>query len=49
MASNKATIGNLFNYDLDFQGGSSTNVTFNEDMSLEEINEIIKEVRYGEK
>ncbi len=37
MGMNKASLGNLFNYDLDFQGGSSTNVTFNEDMSLEEI------------
>ena len=27
------------NYSLDFVGGTSTNVTFNEDMSLEEINE----------
>ncbi len=37
MGMNKASLGNLFNYDLDFQGGSSTNVTFNEDMTLEEI------------
>ena len=36
------------NYSLDFVGGTSTNVTFNEDMSLEEINEkvipVVKEV-----
>ncbi len=44
MASNKAAIGNLFNYDLDFQGGSSTNVTFNEDMSLEEIDSKVKPI-----
>ena len=37
MGMNKAKIGNLFNYDLDFQGGSSTNVTFNEDYSMEDI------------
>ena len=37
MGMNKAKLGNLFNYDLDFQGGSSTNVTFNEDMSLADI------------
>lgn len=28
----------ILNYGLDFQGGTSTNITFNEDMSLEEIN-----------
>lgn len=37
MGVNKARTGNLFNYDLDFSGGSSTNVTFNEDMSLSDI------------
>ena len=34
---NKSSIGNAFNYSLDFQGGTSTSVTFNEDMSLERI------------
>ena len=29
----------ILNYSLDFVGGTSTNVTFSEDMSLEEINE----------
>ena len=52
LGMNKASIGNLFNYDLDFQGGSSTNVTFNEDLSLEEIDAkvspIFKEVTGGD-
>ena len=34
---NKSSIGGVFNYGLDFKGGTSTNVTFNEDMSLERI------------
>lgn len=37
MALNKGSIGGAFNYGLDFQGGTSTSVTFNEDMSLERI------------
>ena len=37
MGINKGSIGGAFNYGLDFQGGTSTNVTFNEDMSLERI------------
>ncbi|MDO4266440.1 MAG: protein translocase subunit SecD [Eubacteriales bacterium] len=37
MGINKASIGDMFNYGLDFKGGTSTNVTFNEDMSLEDI------------
>jgi len=37
MAMNKGSIGGIFNYGLDFKGGTSTNVTFNEDMSLEQI------------
>ena len=32
-----ATTGKALNYGLDFQGGTSTNVTFNENMSIEEI------------
>ena len=32
-----ARSGNALNYSLDFVGGTSTNVSFNEDMSLEEI------------
>ena len=34
---NNATTGNILNYSLDFVGGTSTNVTFNEDMSLVDI------------
>ena len=37
MFMNKSSIGGAFNYGLDFKGGTSTNVTFNEDMSLERI------------
>lgn len=37
MGINKSTIGGAFNYGLDFKGGTSTSVTFNEDMSLERI------------
>lgn len=34
---NSATTGKALNYSLDFVGGTSTNVTFNEDMPLEDI------------
>lgn len=34
---NDAATGKKFNYSIDFKGGTSTNVTFNEDMSLEDI------------
>ena len=34
---NKTTTGNILNYSLDFVGGTSTNVTFNEDMTLADI------------
>ena len=37
MGLNKSSTGDMFNYGLDFKGGTSTNVTFNEDLSLEEI------------
>ncbi|MBE5972842.1 MAG: protein translocase subunit SecD [Lachnoclostridium sp.] len=37
MFMNKGSIGGAFNYGLDFKGGTSTNVTFNEDMSLDRI------------
>ena len=39
MAMNAGSGKGALNYSLDFVGGTSTNVTFNEDMSLEEINE----------
>ncbi|EHI55887.1 hypothetical protein HMPREF9333_00930 [Johnsonella ignava ATCC 51276] len=37
MFMNDAATGKKFNYSIDFKGGTSTNVTFNEDMSLEDI------------
>ena len=37
MGINKADSGEILNYSLEFKGGTSTNVTFNENLSLEEI------------
>lgn len=37
MGMNKSQTGYALNYGMDFTGGTSTNVTFNEDMSLEDI------------
>lgn len=37
MGVNKAKTGNILNYSLEFIGGTSTNVVFNEDMSLADI------------
>lgn len=37
MIAFNATAGKALNYGLDFQGGTSTNVTFKEDMSIDEI------------
>ena len=34
---NKKNTGDIFNYDLDFKGGSSTTITFDKDMSMKEI------------
>ena len=34
---NKTQTGDVLNYSMEFKGGTSTNVTFNEDMSLEDI------------
>ncbi|NCB91316.1 MAG: protein translocase subunit SecD [Clostridia bacterium] len=39
-----ATDGQALNYSLEFVGGTSTNVTFNEDYSIEEIDQQIKPV-----
>lgn len=39
-----ATSGQALNYSLDFVGGTSTNVTFNEDYTIEEIDELVKPV-----
>ena len=37
MGVSKANTGDILNYGLDFKGGTSTNVTFNEDLTLDEI------------
>ena len=37
MAMQKGQTGYILNYGMDFTGGTSTNVTFNEDMSLDDI------------
>ena len=47
MGINKAQMGETLNYSLDFIGGTSTTLTLNEDMSIEEIDDQI--VPYIEK
>lgn len=37
MGMNKMSSGDILNYSLDFKGGTATNITFNEDMSIEDI------------
>lgn len=37
MGVNKASTGDILNYGLDFKGGTSTNVTFNEELSLDTL------------
>ena len=37
MVHNQSSMGVPLNYSMEFRGGTSTNVTFNEDMSLEDI------------
>lgn len=37
MGVNKANTGDVLNYSLEFKGGTSTSVTFNENLTLEEI------------
>ncbi len=39
MGTHKASTGDILNYGLDFKGGTSTNVTFNEDLTLDYISE----------
>lgn len=39
MALNQTKDGKILNYSLEFMGGTSTTVTFNEDMTIEEIDE----------
>ncbi|MBQ5675818.1 MAG: protein translocase subunit SecF, partial [Lachnospiraceae bacterium] len=41
---NKANTGNVLNFSLEFMGGTSTNVTFNEDLTIQEIDEKVKPV-----
>lgn len=38
MAVNKGTIDGAFNYGLEFKGGTSTSIIFEEEMTLEEVN-----------
>ena len=47
MVMNKSSIGNAFNYSLDFQGGTSINVPFNEDYSIEELDKEVEPVVEG--
>ncbi len=47
MGYNKSSKGNILNYSLEFVGGTSTTVTFNEDYSIEEIDEKIVPVVEG--
>ena len=47
MAVYQAKNGSALNFGLDFKGGTSTNVTFNEDMSLERIDTEVKPVVAG--
>lgn len=44
---NKATTGTVLNFSLEFMGGTSTNVTFNEDMSIQDIDANVKPVIEG--
>lgn len=41
MGVNKSSAGSALNYSLEFVGGTSTNVTFNEDMTIEQIDQNI--------
>ena len=47
MGVNKASTGKILNYSLDFVGGTSTNVTFNEDMDLAKIDSEVVPVFSG--
>ena len=47
LGMNKANTGNVLNYSLEFMGGTSTNVTFNEDMSIQDIDSKVKPVVEG--
>ena len=41
MGMNKASIGEVLNYSLDFKGGTATNITFGRDMEIEEIEDSV--------
>lgn len=41
MGVNKGTTGSSLNYSLDFVGGTSTNVTFNEDLEIAELDAMV--------
>lgn len=41
MGVNQKTKGSALNYSLEFVGGTSTNITFNEDMSIEDIDSTV--------
>ena len=47
MALNNGQMGHILNYGMDFTGGTSTNVTFNEDLSLEDISDKVVPVVSG--
>ncbi|GLC82549.1 protein translocase subunit SecD [Lacrimispora brassicae] len=44
---NKSQTGSILNYSMEFKGGTSTNVTFNEDMTLEKISSEVVPVVEG--
>lgn len=41
MGRNKVSTGDVLNYSLDFKGGTATNITFNEDLSIEQIDTLV--------
>ena len=44
MGINKNSTGDMFNYGLDFKGGTSSNVTFNEDLDIDYLSENVAPV-----
>lgn len=47
MGINKVNTGDMLNYSLEFKGGTSTNVTFNEDLSIADIDSKVVPVVEG--
>lgn len=41
MGVNQSSTGDMLNYSLEFKGGTSTNITFNEDMTIEELDSTV--------